>query len=53
MFLNAHFDIGIDNGNMFFDYKLKPGVCQTFNASMLLREIGLELDEPFDDGKTV
>lgn len=42
---NAHFDIQIEGNAMFFDYLLKPGVCQSFNASMLLREIGLELDD--------
>jgi len=44
---NYYFDIIIDNrGKMRFDYKLKPGVCDTFNASILLREIGINIDNP-------
>jgi len=41
---NYYFDIIIDSQNqMRFDYKLKPGVCDTFNATLLLREIGIEV----------
>ncbi len=41
---NYYFDIIIDSQNkMRFDYKLKPGICDTFNASLLLREIGIEI----------
>ena len=39
---NYHFDIQIENGEMKFDYKLKEGECSTFNASILLRKIGIE-----------
>ena len=42
---NFHFDIQIANGEMKFDYKLKNGPCRTFNAAILLKEIGLELEE--------
>lgn len=42
---NFHFDIQIANGEMKFDYKLKDGPCSTFNAAILLKEIGLELEE--------
>ena len=41
---NYHFDITINNGEMMFDYKLKNGPCETFNAAILLKEIGLTLD---------
>ncbi|KQR65272.1 DNA mismatch repair protein MutS [Pedobacter sp. Leaf176] len=41
---NFHFDISIRNGEMVFDYKLKKGPCSTFNAALLLKEIGLSLD---------
>ncbi|MCZ4225213.1 MutS-related protein [Pedobacter rhodius] len=41
---NFHFDIAIKNGEMMFDYKLKAGPCTTFNAAILLKEIGLALD---------
>jgi len=41
---NFHFDISIINDEMMFDYKLKNGPCATFNAGILLKEIGLALD---------
>ena len=41
---NYHFDIQITNGEMHFDYKIKSGPCKTFNAAILLKEIGLSLD---------
>jgi len=41
---NFHFDIQINNGEMDFDYKLKDGPCTIFNAAILLKEIGLSLD---------
>ncbi|MES2830220.1 MAG: DNA mismatch repair protein MutS [Bacteroidota bacterium] len=40
---NYHFDIQISEGQMNFDYKLKHGPCKTFNAALLLKEIGLSL----------
>ncbi|MNY06591.1 DNA mismatch repair protein MutS [compost metagenome] len=40
---NYHFDIQISEGEMNFDYKLKQGPCSTFNAALLLKEIGLTL----------
>ncbi|TDQ07559.1 MutS-related protein [Pedobacter metabolipauper] len=41
---NYHFDIQISDGEMNFDYKLKYGPCTTFNAALLLKEIGLTLN---------
>ncbi|WP_295767261.1 DNA mismatch repair protein MutS [uncultured Mucilaginibacter sp.] len=38
---NFYFDIQVINGEMLFDYKLKPGECKTFNASLLLERIGI------------
>ncbi len=40
---NYHFDIQISNGEMKFDYKIKSGPCTTFNAAILLKEIGLSI----------
>jgi DNA mismatch repair ATPase MutS len=40
---NYHFDIQISEGEMNFDYKIKHGPCTTFNAALLLKEIGLTL----------
>ncbi|HTI60887.1 MutS-related protein [Mucilaginibacter sp.] len=41
---NFYFDIRIESGEMLFDYKLKHGECKTFNASMLLKRIGIDID---------
>lgn len=40
---NYHFDIQVVNGEMLFDYKLKDGKCTIFNASLLLKGIGVEV----------
>lgn len=42
---NYHFDIQIADGEMHFDYKLKHGACKTFNAAILLKQIGLSLKD--------
>lgn len=42
---NYHFDIQILSDEMFFDYKIKEGECKTFNAAILLKNIGLEIKE--------
>ncbi len=42
---NYHFDIRVDEGQMLFDYKLKIGECKIFNASLLLKGIGVDIDE--------
>lgn len=46
---NYHFDIQLEGSEMNFDYKLKDGACKTFNAAILLKEIGLSFnpDEDF------
>ena len=41
---NFHFDILIRDEEMYFDYTLKAGECKTFNAAVLLKAIGLEID---------
>jgi DNA mismatch repair ATPase MutS len=40
---NFYFDIQVKNGEMLFDYKMKHGECKTFNASLLLKQIGIEI----------
>ncbi|MFB2118809.1 DNA mismatch repair protein MutS [Parapedobacter sp. 2B3] len=42
---NFHFDIQVQEGEMLFDYKLKPGECTIFNASLLLKNIGIDVVE--------
>jgi DNA mismatch repair ATPase MutS len=41
---NYHFDIQVEGNEMFFDYLMKDGECKTFNAAMLLKAIGLNVD---------
>lgn len=40
---NYHFDVQVAAEELYFDYKLKRGVCQSMNASLLMKKIGLEL----------
>ncbi len=40
---NVHFDVQINVDKFHFDYKLKPGVCKTMNATQLMRNMGIEL----------
>ncbi len=40
---NYYFDIRVKNGEMLFDYKIKHGECKTFNASLLLKQIGIDV----------
>ena len=40
---NYHFDVTIDGSELSFDYKLKEGVCQTLNATLLMKKIGIDL----------
>lgn len=42
---NFHFDIQVKEGEMLFDYKLKSGRCTVFNASLLLKGIGIDVNE--------
>jgi hypothetical protein len=41
---NFYFDIQVKDGEMLFDYKVKHGECKTFNASMLLKRIGINVE---------
>ncbi len=40
---NYHFQSDIHEGKVTFDYHLRPGICQSFNASQLMQAIGIEL----------
>jgi DNA mismatch repair ATPase MutS len=44
-FTNYHFDVRIEQEEMYFDYRLNPGVCSVFNASLLLKKIGLNTQD--------
>ncbi len=41
--LNYHFDVQVENEELYFDYKLKEGICTSLNASILMKKIGIEL----------
>lgn len=38
---NVHFEDYIENGEMHFDYRMRPGVVQNSNAIELMRSVGL------------
>ena len=40
---NYHFDVQVANEELYFDYKLKEGICQSLNASILMKKIGIEM----------
>ena len=40
---NYHFDVQVSNDELYFDYKLKEGICTSLNASILMKKIGIEL----------
>jgi DNA mismatch repair ATPase MutS len=40
---NAHFNVQINDQNMTFDYKLYQGICNSLNASILMKKIGIEI----------
>ena len=42
---NYSFSSEVINNDLVFDYKLRAGVCHSFNASMLMRGIGIEMAE--------
>lgn len=42
---NYHFDVQVKGEELFFDYKLKSGICKSLNASLLMKKIGIELPE--------
>ena len=40
---NYHFDVQVKGEELYFDFKLKKGICQSMNASILMRKIGIRL----------
>jgi DNA mismatch repair ATPase MutS len=40
---NFSFNSYFEDGQLRFDYTLRPGICQSFNASQLMRQMGIEL----------
>ncbi len=41
--MNYHFDVQVKEEELFFDYKLKAGICTSMNASLLMRKIGIDV----------
>lgn len=40
---NYHFDGYVEEDKLLFDYKLKRGICESFNAVVLMKKIGIDL----------
>jgi VIT1/CCC1 family predicted Fe2+/Mn2+ transporter len=40
---NYHFDVQVKGDELFFDYTIKDGVCKSMNASVLMKQIGIEM----------
>lgn len=40
---NYHFDVQVSGEELYFDYKLKDGVCTSMNASLLMKKIGIRI----------
>jgi MutS domain V len=41
---NLCMEVEIKDGQLFFDYKIEKGVSKSFNATLLMREMGIEVD---------
>jgi hypothetical protein len=42
---NSHFDVQITDDSMAFDYKLHEGICKSRNASILMKNIGIDVQD--------
>ena len=42
---NYHFDGQIQGGELFFDYQLRKGICESLNATILMKKIGIHFEE--------
>lgn len=42
---NYYFEYQTNGKDLSFDYKIKEGVCKSFNASLLLKSIGLDTEK--------
>lgn len=43
---NFHFRSDVQAGKLLFDYQLHEGICRSFNASELMRMMGIDIQEP-------
>ncbi|MCE7067312.1 MutS-related protein [Dyadobacter sp. CY326] len=42
---NFHFRSDVENGQLLFDYRLHNGICKSFNASELMRMMGIDIEK--------
>jgi hypothetical protein len=42
---NYNFDVKIENDELYFDYILNKGICKSLNASILMKKMGIKLNE--------
>ncbi len=42
---NWYFDVVIESDKLKFDYRLKRGICSSFNATHLMRQMGIEIGD--------
>lgn len=47
---NLCMEVEIKDNELFFDYKLKKGVSQSFNATLLMRNMGIRIEEEGESG---
>lgn len=40
---NFHFDVKVEGEELYFDYKLNPGICTSMNASLLMKKMGIRI----------
>jgi uncharacterized membrane protein HdeD (DUF308 family) len=45
---NYYFDVQVAGEELYFDYKIKSGICQSMNASLLMKKIGIEIADVTD-----
>lgn len=43
--VNFSFDVQVEGTELFFDYTLHPGRCTSLNASILMKKIGIDLED--------
>jgi hypothetical protein len=42
---NYHFEGRIQEGELYFDYKIKNGICESLNATTLMKKIGIHFED--------
>jgi MutS domain V len=42
---NYHFEGRINNDELYFDYKIKNGICESLNATTLMKKIGIHFQD--------